>query len=133
MRSIAVRGRSHARMRPIVLWAALAIALLSSVMTGGLPRSTSHGSAFNPATTAVALKPTRIALRDSPNVVRLDDVPDPLREGAVHFDEISALYSAAQLRVPAALLSGVDAEYLVAPLTLVPFISWTSSRGPPRG
>lgn len=41
------------------LWLALAVALLSSLMSEGLPRTTAVGSAFNPATTSVALQPGR--------------------------------------------------------------------------
>lgn len=46
-------------LRGVPVWLALAVALLSSLMTGGLPRTTAYGSAFNPATTAVALQPSR--------------------------------------------------------------------------
>ena len=41
------------------IWLALVTALLSSLMFGGVPRTTALGSAFNPATTAVALQPSR--------------------------------------------------------------------------
>lgn len=58
------------------LWLALAVALLSSLMPGGLPRTTSLGSAFNPATTAVALQPSRAQPRLLVDTVRRDDHPD---------------------------------------------------------
>lgn len=57
------------------LWLALATALLSSLMPAGLPRTTVLGSAFNPATTAVALQPTRAQPRILVEDVRRDDDP----------------------------------------------------------
>lgn len=57
------------------LWLALATALLSSLMPGGLPRTTALGSAFNPATTAVALQPTRAQPRMLVEGVRRGDDP----------------------------------------------------------
>lgn len=56
------------------LWLALAVALLSSLMPGGLPRTTALGSAFNPATTAVALQP-RAQPRVVIETIRRDDDP----------------------------------------------------------
>ena len=57
------------------LWLALATALLSSLMPVGMPRTTALGSAFNPATTAVALQPSRAQPRVVLESGRLDDEP----------------------------------------------------------
>lgn len=57
------------------LWLALATALLSSLMFGGVPRTTAYGSAFNPATTAVALQPGRAQPRIVAEIIRRDDGP----------------------------------------------------------
>lgn len=73
-------------LRAVSLWLALAVALLSSVMTSGLPRSTVLGSAFNPATTAVALQPTRTLPRVLPEHVRHDDGPASGQGGAISLD-----------------------------------------------
>lgn len=57
------------------IWLALVTALLSSLMFGGVPRTTALGSAFNPATTAVALQPSRAQPRIVAENVRRDDEP----------------------------------------------------------
>lgn len=57
------------------IWLALVTALLSSLMFGGMPRTTALGSAFNPATTAVALQPSRAQPRIVAEAVRRDDEP----------------------------------------------------------
>lgn len=57
------------------LWLALVTALLSSLMFGGVPRTTALGSAFNPATTAVALQPGRAQPRILVEAIRRDDGP----------------------------------------------------------
>jgi hypothetical protein len=62
-------------LRVASVWLALAVALLSSLMASGLPRTTSFGSAFNPATTAVALQPNRAQPRVLVEQVRRDDDP----------------------------------------------------------
>jgi len=49
-------GMSAPRPFLAVVWAALLTALLSALLPVGLPHSTTVGSAFNPATTSVALK-----------------------------------------------------------------------------
>ncbi|MEG3152736.1 hypothetical protein U1769_22845 [Sphingomonas sp. ZT3P38] len=49
-------GMSVPRPFLAVVWAALLTALLSALLPVGLPHSTAVGSAFNPATTSVALK-----------------------------------------------------------------------------
>src|SRR5690606_13699904 len=72
-------SRSATRTGPMVplrlvsVWLALAVALLSSLMSEGLPRSTAVGSAFNPATTAVALQPNRAQPRLLVDQLRRDD------------------------------------------------------------
>ena len=78
MRSIASSTRLTAPLRPLFIasiWLALATALLSSIMPGGLPRTIIFGSAFNPATTAVALQPSRAQPRIVADTVRRDDEP----------------------------------------------------------
>lgn len=49
-------GMSAQRPFLAVVWAALLTALLSALLPVGLPHSTTVGSAFNPATTSVALR-----------------------------------------------------------------------------
>lgn len=67
--------RRRAPLRVASLWLALVTALLSSLMFGGVPRTTALGSAFNPATTAVALQPSRTQPRIIAETVRRDDGP----------------------------------------------------------
>lgn len=57
------------------IWLALVTALLSSLMFAGVPRTTALGSAFNPATTAVALQPSRAQPRIVAEAIRRDDEP----------------------------------------------------------
>lgn len=57
------------------LWLALVVALLSSLMFGGMPRTTVVGSAFNPATTAVVLQPSRAWPYERVEAIRRDDEP----------------------------------------------------------
>jgi hypothetical protein len=65
---------THARsVRAAALWIALLVALASSLLSGGPPRTVAFGSAFNPATTVEALRP----LRPSPRIVAPDVRPDP--------------------------------------------------------
>ncbi len=59
----------------MALWVALLVALASSLLSSGLPRTIAYGSAFNPATTVVALKPIRPAPRIMVEAVRRDDGP----------------------------------------------------------
>lgn len=56
-----------------MLWIALLVALASSLLSSGPPRTVAFGSAFNPATTVDALRP----LRASPRIVAPDVRPDP--------------------------------------------------------
>ena len=60
--------------RAAPLWIALLVALASSLLSSGPPRTITYGSAFNPATTAVALKPIRPAPRSMAEV-RRDEGP----------------------------------------------------------
>ena len=59
----------------MALWIALFVALASSLLSSGLPRTIAYGSAFNPATTVVALKPIRPAPRILAEPTRRDDGP----------------------------------------------------------
>lgn len=59
----------------MALWLALLVALASSLLSGGIPRTTALGSAFNPATTSVVLKPIRPAPRVMAEAPRRDDGP----------------------------------------------------------
>lgn len=59
--------------RAAALWIALLVALASSLLSSGPPRSLAFGSAFNPATMVEALRP----LRTSPRIVAPDVRPDP--------------------------------------------------------
>ncbi|MCR5871943.1 MULTISPECIES: hypothetical protein [unclassified Sphingomonas] len=59
----------------MALWIALLVALASSLLSSGLPRTIAYGSAFNPATTSVALKPIRPASRIMAETPRRDDGP----------------------------------------------------------
>lgn len=68
--------RRDLSLRAAALWLALAVALLSSLMSGGLPQTTAYGSAFNPATTAVALQPGRVQPRVTVDPARRDDMPE---------------------------------------------------------
>lgn len=60
-------------LRAAALWLALLVALASSLLSSGPPRSLAFGSAFNPATMVEALRP----LRASPRIVAPDVRPDP--------------------------------------------------------
>ena len=107
------------------LWLALAVALLSSLMPGGPPRTIAVGSAFNPATTAVALQP-----RAQPRVVvenvRRDDDPEGGQGGATQILSRPVLPAArpdviAAVPKPAAMASPVSARVVLD----------GSPRGPP--
>ncbi|WP_343518421.1 hypothetical protein [Sphingomonas sp.] len=107
------------------LWLALAVALLSSLMPGGPPRTIAVGSAFNPATTAVALQP-----RAQPRVViespRRDDDPASGQGGAAQILSRSILPAPrpdaiAAVPKPAAVASPVRARAVLD----------GSPRGPP--
>jgi hypothetical protein len=60
-------------LRAAALWLALLVALASSLLSSGPPRTVAFGSAFNPATTVEALRP----LRPAPRIVAPDVRPDP--------------------------------------------------------
>lgn len=66
-----VHGR-HVALFVVIVWLALVTTLLSSVLPGGLPRTTAVGSAFDPSTTAVALRPNIV----HPKVVLETGRPD---------------------------------------------------------
>ncbi|WP_422058082.1 hypothetical protein [Sphingomonas sp.] len=72
-RSAAFAALDARFLRAAALWIALIVALASSLLSSGLPRTMAFGSAFNPATTVDALRP----LRASPRIVAPDVRPDP--------------------------------------------------------
>jgi len=61
--------------RAAALWIALLVALASSLLSGGPPRTMAYGSAFNPATMVEALRPLRPTPRLLTAVVRPDPEP----------------------------------------------------------
>ncbi|MCW4460285.1 hypothetical protein OK349_01080 [Sphingomonas sp. BT-65] len=106
------------------LWLALATALLSSLIPAGLPRTTVLGSAFNPATTAVALQPTRAQPRILAENVRRDDNPASGQGGAIQILSIPAL--------PAVRPDAIAA--VPKPATVAsPIVSHAVVDGSPRG
>ena len=108
------------------IWLALTTALLSSLMFGGMPRSTALGSAFNPATTAVALQPSRAQPRIVAEAIRRDDGPAS--------GQGDALAAAPLPVVPAApafaLISSPEPLTAAPPLPSSPVLDG-SPRGPP--
>jgi hypothetical protein len=108
----------------VTLWLALATALLSSLMPGGLPRTTVLGSAFNPATTAVALQPTRAQPRMLVESVRRDD--DPVGGQG---DTIRAAFPS----VPLAVHPAVAADAPKPSAAAVPTGRQPAMDGSPRG
>lgn len=108
------------------IWLALVTALLSSLMFGGVPRTTALGSAFNPATTTVALQPSRAQPRIVAESVRRDDEPAS--------GQGDAIAAAPVLVVPATPSYGLPPP--PKPLTAAPALSSLpvldgSPRGPP--
>lgn len=73
--AIPLGTRAVRPVRDAALWLALLVALTSSLLSNGLPRTTALGSAFNPATTSVVLKPIRPAPRVTAEAPRRDDGP----------------------------------------------------------
>ena len=109
----------------MALWLALLVALASSLLSGGMPRTTALGSAFNPATTAVVLKPIRPAPRVMAETVRRDDGP------AAGASDIAILATSVQ---PRATVGPAPARVTAAPpaLLLRPHAVLDGSpRGPP--
>lgn len=121
-----IPSASYARpVRAAALWIALLVALASSLLSSGPPRTIAHGSAFNPATTVVALKPIRPAPRIMADTVRRDDGP---ATGASDIAETSLAVApvAAPLSIPAAHDAAPE------PLPLRPHsVLDGSPRGPP--
>ena len=107
------------------LWLALATALLSSLMPGGLPRSTAFGSAFNPATTAVALQPTRAQPRVLVESVRRDDDPASGRGDAIRAATLSV-----QPALPPAAIADAPKPSAALPIAQHAVLDG-SPRGPP--
>ncbi|WP_066660007.1 MULTISPECIES: hypothetical protein [unclassified Sphingomonas] len=72
-RSAALAAKDARPLRAAALWIALLVALASSLLSSGPPRTVAVGSAFNPATTVDALRP----LRPAPRIVAPEVRPDP--------------------------------------------------------
>lgn len=108
------------------VWLALAVALLSSLMSEGLPRTTALGSAFNPATTAVALQPSRAQPRVALDRLRRDDDPVGGQGAAVAGPSVPLHPAAAPPAALVALKPG-RAAHPVAPRVMLD----GTPRGPP--
>lgn len=107
----------------MALWVALLVALASSLLSNGLPRTIAYGSAFNPATTVVALKPIRPPLRIMVETVRRDDGP------AAGARDLAALAPA--ITPPASIQT--DRANLRVALTSTPLRPHPVLDGSPRG
>ncbi len=107
------------------LWVALATALLSSLIPGGLPRTTHVGSAFHPSTSSVVLQPNRAQPRVATETVRRDD-------GQTNGQGDIALASGV-VEYPAPLISQPETMPLVrrAPSPTLHAVFDGSPRGPP--
>lgn len=108
------------------LWLALATALLSSLMPVGMPRTTALGSAFNPATTAVALQPSRAQPRVVLESGRLDDEPVSGAGTSVAVMPLPVVAPARELSLPPA-----PKPLTAAPALPLPPDLDGSPRGPP--
>ena len=108
------------------LWLALATALLSSLMPVGMPRTTALGSAFNPATTAVALQPSRAQPRVVLESGRLDDEPVSGAGTSVAVMPVPVVAPARELSLPPA-----PKPLTAAPALPLPPDLDGSPRGPP--
>jgi hypothetical protein len=98
-RTIPMSVRQQSLLRMASLCLALAVALLSSLMSGGLPRTTTVGSAFNPATTSVALQPSRAQPRMLADQLRRDDDPAGGQDAA-SFPTLAILHPAEPIAPP---------------------------------
>ena len=107
------------------MWVALAVALLSSLMSEGLPRTTAFGSAFNPATTAVALQPSRAQPRSVVEQSRRDDDPKG-GQGAAIAAQFATAQPAAHFLASAAFPKPAATRPIVPPAGLN-----GNPRGPP--
>jgi hypothetical protein len=108
------------------LWLALVTALLSSLMFGGVPRTTAYGSAFNPATTAVALQPSRAQPRIVAEIVRRDDEPASGQGGAIALAPLAVAPAAPKYALPSP-----PKPLTSAPARSSPPVLDGSPRGPP--
>lgn len=124
--AIPLGTRAARPVRDAALWLALLVALASSLLSNGLPRTTALGSAFNPATTSVVLKPIRPAPRVTAEAPRRDDGPSAgTRDAAIvarAFDPVSQ---------PLAIRAPVIAFAAALPLRPHPVLDG-SPRGPPQ-
>ncbi|HEY0622533.1 hypothetical protein [Sphingomonas sp.] len=114
------------RRQRLPLWLALVVALLSALMFGGMPRTTVVGSAFNPATTAVALQPSRARPYERVEAIRRDDEP-PGGQG----DAIAVAPLPVAFAPPRSSLPPPSTPLIAAPaLSSAPVLDG-SPRGPP--
>ncbi len=117
--------RNTRRVRGVALWIALLVALASSLLSGGIPRTTALGSAFNPATTSVALKPIRPAPRIMADAPRRDDGP------AAGASDIAIVAPSVAPTAPTAPTRLIASEHVPAPFLHPHAVLDGSPRGPP--
>jgi hypothetical protein len=108
------------------IWLALATALLSSLMFGGVPRTTAYGSAFNPATTTVALKPSRAQPFEQAPATRRDDEPASGQGDTIALGPLPVVPA-----TPAYDLPSPPKPLTAAPALPLPPVLDGSPRGPP--
>ncbi len=109
----------------MALWIALLVALASSLLNSGLPRTIAYGSAFNPATTSVALKPIRPAPRIMAETPRRDDGP------AAGASDIAIIAPAIARTAPTAPIRIIAAAHVPASSLHPHPVLDGSPRGPP--
>lgn len=109
------------------LWLALTTAVVSAVVPVGLPHTVTHGSAFNPATSVVALKASSSQLHRAA-FRRADDGDRSQRRGAMW--EIVLPAEIAAIAAPRAIERSQHGLAL-ANLFLSPVHSTQYARGPP--
>ncbi|MGE0775277.1 MAG: hypothetical protein AB7G25_10750 [Sphingomonadaceae bacterium] len=127
-----VRELSHSSRDRIffvaTLWVALATALLFALLPLGLPLTTSIGSAFSPATTAVALRGRAQQLKAPADQVLKDDTHSPADQKM--FDTLAPPELAALSpidRIAAAILAHLDPH----PIPPAAHMALAYPRGPP--
>lgn len=124
--AIPLGTRAARPVRDAALWLALLVALASSLLSNGLPRTTALGSAFNPATTSVVLKPIRPAPRVTAEAPRRDDGPAAgTRDAAIAARAIEPVSQSLEIRAPAIAFAAA------LPLRPHPVLDG-SPRGPPQ-
>jgi hypothetical protein len=111
------------------LWVSLATALLSAMLPVGLPLTQSTGSAFNPATTAVALRATAVQPRTA--IQWIDDDDGPATDLAPTLDA-TALPPPAAPSLPAPRGDAAPAPRFASPSDLpTATLGLAYPRGPP--